>query len=231
MGPRTKPVRFTDYRVDLRDSVEWVDGDLGDLQDWAVANGYLLQPGRYAAVSGNVLCWGGTNTKCGEYQEWDPRVNEMAQRISAAEPVVNTIVAATGVAATAPFAAGAGIIGGGAESLGLEGFAGRTVSFAQRGVSSVFRNGPFKGKTIQYVANLLRTGAINASDLPLNVVVRNGVTYTMNNRSLLALVQAGLGAWPVVKYVTGDPMFEAQLTTRLLEMGGAVSSGFIPFIR
>jgi hypothetical protein len=54
--------------------------------------------------------------------------------------------------------------------------------------------------------------------------------YTLNNRSLLALRQAGMEP-TIVRDVTGHPDFEQRLSQRLLEMGGSVPSGFVPPIR
>ncbi|MEO8030708.1 MAG: RHS repeat-associated core domain-containing protein [Gemmatimonadota bacterium] len=104
------------------------------------------------------------------------------------------------------------------------------VRFGQRAISSTFRGGEFAGRSVESVAAGLRSGAVSASQLPLNVVVRDGVTYTMNNRSLMALRLAGKAA-TVIRDVTGNPTFERQLTERLSEMGGKVAGDFAPTIR
>jgi RHS repeat-associated protein len=104
------------------------------------------------------------------------------------------------------------------------------IRFAQRGVSSTFRHGEFAGRTINDVASGLRSGAISPDQLPIQTITRKGVTYTLNNRSLMALRQAGFEP-TVVKDVTGNAYFEAQLTQRLSELGGQVAQDFVPVIR
>lgn len=104
------------------------------------------------------------------------------------------------------------------------------IQFAQRGVSGTFRYGEFAGRTISDVVNGLRSGTISPDQIPIQTIVRNGITYTLNNRSLMALRQAGLEP-TVVQEVTGNAFAEAQLTQRLLELGDQVGPGFIPVIR
>ena len=104
------------------------------------------------------------------------------------------------------------------------------VRFAQRGVSSTFRHGEFAGRAIDDVAAGLRSGAISPGQLPIQTITRDGVTYTLNNRSLMALRQAGLEP-TVVRDVTGNAFFEGQLTQRLGELGGQVGPDFVPIIR
>jgi len=105
-----------------------------------------------------------------------------------------------------------------------------SIRFAQRTVSSTFRHGEFAGQSVKSVAQGLRTGAINPSQLPLNVAVREGITYTMNNRSLMALRLADKVP-TVLRNVTGNPAFERLLSERLAEMGGRVFFDFVPSIR
>ena len=104
------------------------------------------------------------------------------------------------------------------------------IRFGQKAISSTFRGGEFAGKSVESVAAGLKSGAVSANQLPINTVVRNGVTYTMNNRSLMALRMAGK-APTVIRNVTGNPAFERQLTQRLAEMGGKVAEDFVPTIR
>jgi hypothetical protein len=104
-----------------------------------------------------------------------------------------------------------------------------SIRFAQQGVSSAFRHGEFAGRTIADVAAGLRSGTISPNQLPINVVTRNGIDYAMNNRSLMALRQADM-APTVIRNVTGHSMFEAQLTTRLAEIG-KVGRNYVPPIR
>jgi hypothetical protein len=103
------------------------------------------------------------------------------------------------------------------------------VRFGQKGISSTFRHGEFAGKTIDEVAAGLRSGAIKPSQLPIQVVTRNGVQYTINNRSLMALRKAGLDPTDITD-VTGIKRFEDELTGRLQEIG-EMADDFVPHIR
>lgn len=107
---------------------------------------------------------------------------------------------------------------------------GSAIRFAQKGISSTFRHGEFAGQSVESVAAGLRSGAISPNQLPINVVIRDGVSYTLNNRSLMALRLAGQEP-TVVNNVTGNPVFERLLTERLSELGGQVSATFVPAIR
>ena len=120
--------------------------------------------------------------------------------------------------------------GGGAAAGATNSEAPSAIRFAQRGVSSTFRHGEFAGQSVEDVAAGVKSGAISPDRLPLNVVVRDGVTYTMNNRSLMAL-RLGGKIPTVVSDVTGTPAFERQLTQRLAEMGGQVAEDFTPSVR
>lgn len=104
------------------------------------------------------------------------------------------------------------------------------VRYAQKGVSSTFRHGEFAGKTIEVVATGLKSGTIKAEQLPIKIIEREGVTYTLNNRSLMALKQAGVEP-TVIQSVTGVAKYEAQLTQRITELGGKVDPNFTPIIR
>ncbi len=105
-----------------------------------------------------------------------------------------------------------------------------SIRFAQAGVSQTFRHGEFAGQMVRDVSQRLTTGEVTPDQLPVRVISREGVMYTMNNRSLLALRLAGLEPTVIVN-VTGDPVFESQLTQRLQEIGGYVGPDFIPLIR
>lgn len=128
----------------------------------------------------------------------------------------------------APFG-GTGLSTIGRFGSGVTSVAGGPIQFAQRGVSGTFRHGEFAGQSIEQVSAALRIGAISADQLPVQVIARNGMTYTLNNRSLMALRQAGLEP-TVIRNVTGDAFFEGQLTQRLSEIG-TVPPGFVPRIR
>jgi hypothetical protein len=108
--------------------------------------------------------------------------------------------------------------------------AAKEVRFAQKGISKVFRHGEFAGKTIDEIAQGLKSGAIHPDQLPIKVIERDGVMYALNNRSLMALRLAGLEP-TVIENVTGQEFFERQLTERLLEIGSEVGPDFVPIIR
>ncbi|MDZ4115910.1 MAG: RHS repeat-associated core domain-containing protein, partial [Xanthomonadaceae bacterium] len=92
--------------------------------------------------------------------------------------------------------------------------------FTQTTASPFLRNGPFAGSSIGDVAAGLRSGVIKPSDLPVDVIVRNGETLALNSRSLLALRRAGIDQSEIVfRNVTGNPTFERILTERLARNG------------
>ena len=127
-----------------------------------------------------------------------------------------------------PQGLGGGTLGQGARKLVSE--TAQSIRFAQKGISNTFRHGEFAGMKISEVVEGLRSGAISADQLPVKIVIRDGVAYTVNNRSLMALRQAGLDP-KVVENVTGQKFFEKQITERLKELGGEVDDDFIPIIR
>lgn len=104
------------------------------------------------------------------------------------------------------------------------------IRFGQRAISATFRNGEFAGRTVASVAEGLQSGAVSPNQLPINVVVRDGVSYTMNNRSLMALRLAGV-APTIINNVTGNAVFERALTQRLAQMAGQVAAEFVPNMR
>ena len=122
------------------------------------------------------------------------------------------------------------VLRGAGAALSLADDAARGIRFGQQGVSATFRHGEFAGRTIEEVAAGLRSGAISPNQLPIQTITRNGIEYTLNNRSLMALREAGLDP-TVVQNVTGKAFFEQQLTQRLIEMGGAVPPDFVPIVR
>ena len=88
--------------------------------------------------------------------------------------------------------------------------------FTQTTASIAFKNGPFAGKTIGEVAAGLKSGAISPSQLPVEVIVRNGQMLALNTRSTLALLRSGIDVskWTIVDR-TGDVFFEKLLAERL----------------
>ena len=93
--------------------------------------------------------------------------------------------------------------------------------WAQKTFSGTFSaGGKFAGQTVEGVAGGLRSGAISAADVPIDVIVRNGQTFILNKRSSAALMQGGIprSAWNVVNR-TGASSFEGRLTNQLLKNG------------
>lgn len=93
--------------------------------------------------------------------------------------------------------------------------------WAQKTFSGTFsEGGAFAGETVESVANALRGGTLSATDVPINVIVRNGQTLILNTRSSVALMQAGIprSAWNVINQ-TGVPSFENMLTGQLARNG------------
>ncbi|TRX34098.1 RHS repeat-associated core domain-containing protein, partial [Flavobacterium restrictum] len=107
-----------------------------------------------------------------------------------------------------------GAIGG---SVVAKGITAEGAVWAQKTFSNTFSTvGKFAGKTVESVAGALRRGTLSVSDVPINVVVRNGQTFILNTRSSAALMQAGIprSAWNVINQ-TGVSSFESMLTNQL----------------
>jgi len=98
------------------------------------------------------------------------------------------------------------------------------ILFSQKTASERFQEAepgeppsPVAGKTIGEVTAGLRSGNLNPSQLPLDVVNRNGQLLTLNTRSLLALRRAGISpSQYVLRDLTGNAQAEEALTQRLL---------------
>jgi RHS repeat-associated protein len=113
------------------------------------------------------------------------------------------------------------VVSGIAKFLGLEGVAARGVAadakFAQATFSRMFsQGGTFAGKSVDEVAAALRSGAMKASDVPINYIVRDGQTIILNTRSAQALEAAGIprAQWNGVNQ-TGNSFFENLLNGQL----------------
>ena len=104
------------------------------------------------------------------------------------------------------------------------------IRFGQNSISRMFRHGEFAGMTIDDVAEGLQSGRINPDQLPIKIIERDGVRYSLNNRSLMTLRLAGIEP-TIVENVTGNTFFERQLTERLKEIGEKVGLYFVPIIR
>jgi RHS repeat-associated protein len=94
------------------------------------------------------------------------------------------------------------------------------VKFGQASVRNTFAHGPFSGHTIGEVASALRAGRISPDRIPIEIVIANGETIALNNRSLLALRRAGLEPTRVINR-TGDPGAQRLLAAHL--RGGSPS--------
>lgn len=66
------------------------------------------------------------------------------------------------------------------------------------------------------MAGDLRSGALNATEVPVEYIIRDGNTLILNTRSAQALEQAGIprAQWNAVN-VTGNIEAEARLTMQL----------------
>ena len=92
-----------------------------------------------------------------------------------------------------------------------------SANFAQTTARDAFSaEGRFGGQTIESVAQGLKSGSIQSSQVPIDVVVRQGNTLILNTRSALALERAGVPrtAWSVTDR-TGMDFFERALTAQL----------------
>ena len=90
--------------------------------------------------------------------------------------------------------------------------------FAQRTYSPVFsETGTFAGQSVDDVAEALRAGSLQPSEVPINYIIRNGTAVILNTRSAQALEAARIprSKWNAVNK-TGDDFFE-DLPTEQLE--------------
>jgi RHS repeat-associated protein len=85
-------------------------------------------------------------------------------------------------------------------------------NYAQRTFGKSFSSaGIFAGRTVEEVAAALRSGEINAADVPVQYIIRGGNKLILNTRSAQALEQAGIprSQWNSVN-MTGDAAAEAR---------------------
>ena len=90
-------------------------------------------------------------------------------------------------------------------------------AFAQKTFGEAFSGGgKFAGQTVDDVAGALRSGRLNAGDVPIDYIVRDGNTLILNTRSAQALQRAGIprSQWNAVNR-TGDDFFEGLLSGQL----------------
>jgi len=104
------------------------------------------------------------------------------------------------------------------------------IRFVQKTISETFNYGEFAGKSVHDVAAGLRSSSIHPDQLPINVITRDGVTYTMNNKSSMALREAGISP-TITRDVTGHPVFEKELSNQLRKWGGNAPADHIPRIQ
>ena len=74
-------------------------------------------------------------------------------------------------------------------------FLGLEYNYAQRSINVAEKfgdEGKFSGKTIDELANDLRSGKILSKDVPLSYVKRDGIMVVENTRSTVALERSGI---------------------------------------
>ncbi len=117
----------------------------------------------------------------------------------------------------------------------LEAFGPRVIQFGQRAISQTFGAGktnPFRSMRLGAVIKALRSGKISPDELPIQVIRRGAVTYTLNNRSLMVLRLAGKTPTKI-QDVTGNAADEAELTRRLGQIQNEQNDGapYVPNLR
>lgn len=93
--------------------------------------------------------------------------------------------------------------------------------FTQITASEYFSvEGKFAGKTIGEVSDMLKSGKLKPSEIPVTYIERNGVKLIENTRSSLALKRANIpeSKWTTINK-TGDSTIEAKITERLARNG------------
>lgn len=125
------------------------------------------------------------------------------------------------------YAVGADLTGGALIAKGAQcastALALRGAQFAQKGASSTFsEGGKFAGQTVEGVAQALRSGALKASDVPVQYAVKNGTTFLLNTRSSMALTLGGIGraSWSATD-VTAELGANLRLAGQLARNPGA----------
>lgn len=96
----------------------------------------------------------------------------------------------------------------------------------QVSTSAMFSStGKFAGRSVDEVANALRSGTLHPGDVPIEYAVRDGNTLILNTRSAMALEKAGIprSNWNAIN-VTNDAAAQARLSGQL-ERNGLTSAG------
>jgi hypothetical protein len=94
-------------------------------------------------------------------------------------------------------------------------------TWAQKTFSPMFSaEGRFAGRTVDDVAGALRSGAMSAADVPIDVIIRHGQTVILNTRSSAALIRGAVpkGQWSVFNR-TGESFFENMLNGQFRRNG------------
>jgi hypothetical protein len=105
------------------------------------------------------------------------------------------------------------------------------LKFSQKTASPWFNpEGNYAGQTISDLAAQLRTGAVTAAQVPVEVVTIDGNVLIVNTRSSLALSQAGIpqSAWNLID-VTGDAETVSDILARL--NGNGLTTAGTPTLR
>src|SRR5579863_6905220 len=93
--------------------------------------------------------------------------------------------------------------------------------FAQKTYSRVFsEDGKFNKSPVTQVIDQLKSGVLNAADVPIEYIKRGASTLILNTRSTVSLIAAGIdrSAWVGVDK-TGDALFEGLLDNQLANNG------------
>jgi hypothetical protein len=109
------------------------------------------------------------------------------------------------------------------------------IAWAQWKLSTTFgdkEGHPFRDQSIYDVAAQLAGGKIAPSQLPLRVWTKpeDGITYTLNNRSLAVYVLAGVRPYVVAASKSESVAIEKRLTEIIME-GGTPGLEFVPVLR
>jgi hypothetical protein len=128
-------------------------------------------------------------------------------------------------------------IGAGIRSLGFRTGLSETATLAQSSFSETFSPSGQKAlqratglgiKTIDDLAGAIKSGAVSADDITVNVVVRNGKTFILNTRTTVALERAGVERSSIkVVDQTGNKTFEELLNGQLFRNGLSDDGAFL----
>jgi RHS repeat-associated protein len=116
----------------------------------------------------------------------------------------------------------AGFVNGVGRQAATEGVEQGFLRFSQTTASPAFSQaGTFTGKSIGQLAAELRSGAISAADVPVQVIDgADGVRLIYNTRSALALTRAGIpqSSWHIID-MSASPIVRGRIQDRLIKNG------------